>query len=98
VTAGAVASDAAARRHEVVDTLREGAVVATITARDVKGIRRFTYSFHKEYDKDNEVKCSNWFDKHHLSDLQRLIDRVEERIESLEDKSRVERRAAVRRG
>jgi hypothetical protein len=83
--------------HEVVDRLREGSVVATITAREVKGIRRFTFALVKEYDKDGVTHQSHWFDKHHLSDIQRLIDRVEARVETLEDQSRGERRQAVRR-
>jgi hypothetical protein len=82
-----------AARYEVVETLREGSVACAISMRQHNGLKRYAFAFHKEYEKDGETKRSNWFDKRHLSDLASLIERAEDRIETLEDQSRGARRA-----
>lgn len=77
--------------YEIVETLRAGSVVCTISARMFNGSPRFSYVLHKEYDKDGEMRRSHWFDKRHLEDVMTILDKVDAWIKAAEERSRAQR-------
>lgn len=63
-------------------------VVGIVTARMRNGRRNLTYSFKKEFDKEGQVAQTPWLQKQHLGSVRALIDKIEDYIQTEEDKDR----------
>jgi hypothetical protein len=83
--------------YQLVDELRDDeGLVATITARDVGGYRRLTFSLQREFErpKGGPTERSSFLRAEHVPAARRLLDRVEERMRVEQDRVHTERRVS----
>ena len=80
------------RRYVELETLRdEDGVIAVITERVTGEPRRvgdLSFKLHKEFDSNGEIKVSPYLGRRHIPAIERLVRRIEDRIDILTDRAR----------
>jgi len=73
------------------DVLRDpDGVIAVITERVRDG--RVSFMLAREFDRDGEVCRSAYMSRRHIAAARRLLNDLEERLETIEDRARAKRR------
>lgn len=73
--------------HELIDD--DGVVTVPVTVREVRGVKRFSFAFLRNLPKDGGVGKTHWLQRHHLTSLRKLIDKLDDWLQEAEEKARV---------
>jgi len=80
------------RRYVELETLRDDdGVIAIITERVTGAPRRvgdLSFKIQKEFESSGELKASSYLGRRHIPAIERLVRRVEDRIDILTDRAR----------
>ena len=82
------------RRYVEIETIRdEDGLIAIITERVTDAPRRvgdLSFKLLKEFESNGEIKASAYLGRRHIPAIERLVRRVEDRIDVLTDRARRE--------
>jgi hypothetical protein len=90
-TAEVPASKPKQASYNVIEIVKDpDGVIATITERADNG--RITFMFQREYDQNGAAKQTAYLGRRHIAAVRRLLNDLEEKLETLEDRARARRR------